>query len=102
MIQEILFATVVASSIPIDTRKDFDQGSVTIQTVREFERYLERPGSESVSATRPLSLPLVELQSEPWIGDVIDALIGDIPEEAWENVPSDLAATIDARLYGKD
>lgn len=93
---------MLASSTPIDTRKDFDRGAVTIRSVQDFERYLERPESESVSATRPRTLPLVESQPEPWIGDVIDALIGDIPEEVWENVPCDLAAKIDERLYGKD
>lgn len=101
MIQELLVATMLASSTPIDTRMDFDQGAVTIRSVREFERYLERPESESVSATRPRTLRLAQPQEEPWIGDVIDALIDNIPEEAWENVPSDLSASIDRELYGK-
>ena len=102
MIQEVLIAAMLASSTPIDFRKGFDRGSVTMQSVKEFESYLERPESESVSATRPRTLPSAESEPEPWIGDVIDALIGDIPEEVWDSVPTNLAATIDERLYRKD
>lgn len=39
--------------------------------------------------------------AHPWIGDVVDALIADVPGEAWEGVPSDLAESIDRKLYGK-
>jgi hypothetical protein len=36
-----------------------------------------------------------------WIGDVFEKLVAKIPPEAWDNVPSNMSATIDESLYGR-
>jgi hypothetical protein len=37
-----------------------------------------------------------------WLGDAIDALVADVPEEEWDKIPSDFACSVDRELYSRD
>lgn len=66
--------------------------------------YLQQTNDNSVSSPKSnLALETNYLGSkitdERWIGDIIDDLISQVPDEEWQKIPHDLSSNIDEYLY---
>jgi hypothetical protein len=85
-------------------RSDFYASSAVSTEVRIYDLDRLRSGIDS-SVTRAANdnashvAPWID--DTEWIGDVFEKLVAKIPPEAWDNVPSNMSATIDESLYGR-
>jgi hypothetical protein len=85
-------------------RSDFYASSAISTEVRIYDLDLLKWGFDSsvtLAANDNTGKLALGIDDSEWIGDVFEKLAAKIPPEAWDNVPSDMAATIDESLYGR-
>jgi hypothetical protein len=83
-------------------RSDFYASSAVTTEVRFYDLDLLELGLDSsvtLVASDNTNKVAIGIDDTEWIGDVFEKLAAQVPPEEWEKLPSDMAATVDKRLY---
>lgn len=104
MTPEMLIAMAFADTAQprFEVREQYHHSGVVTPEVRGFEEYMLQLNSSDMSITFGSDRQLGKGGTpRPWLLEVVDALIADVPHEEWDKIPEDFASTVEKKLYGK-